>query len=129
KTKTGDLLQDYTDKEFGWFGNAYYADGTTEGAWDAIHLIKLPRKEDNLYHWEWELDLIEGRSFVLRENAEGGAWITYGGAGKVGKAFDDMLIIKEDGQDNYFVAKGGTYLVTFTINAEDEGRLLTIEPK
>ena len=129
KTKTGNLLKDYSGKRFGWFGNAYYASGTTEGAWDAIHLTKLPKKVGNLYHWEWELQLIEGRSFVLREDAEGGAWITYGGAGKVGKAFDDLLIKKEDGQDNYFVAKGGTYIVTFTINAEDEGRLLTILPK
>ena len=38
-------------------------------------------------------------------------------------------IIKENGQDNYFVAKGGNYKITFTINAEDEGRILTIDPQ
>lgn len=128
KTKTGDLLVDYSDHRFGWFGNAYYVSGTTEGAWDAIHLIKTPEKDGNLYHWRWTLELIQGRSFVLREDADAGAWITYGGAAKLGSAFDNAQIVKEDGQDNYFVAVGGTYNVTFTINAEDSGRILTIEP-
>lgn len=128
KTKTGELLVDYSGYQFGWFGNAYYVEGDTEGAWNAIHHIKLPVKTDNLYNWSWELELIEGRSFVLREDKENGAWITYGGAGKVGTAFDNGDIIKEDGADNYFVAKGGVYTITFTINAEDDGRTLTIEP-
>jgi hypothetical protein len=128
KTKTGELLVDYSDAEFGWFGNAYYVEGTTEGAWDAIHHIQLPEKDGNLFNWTWTLELIEGRSFVLRENGGGGAWITWGGASKVGTAFDDGMIVKEDGQDNYFVSTGGVYDITFTINAEDEGRILTIEP-
>lgn len=128
KTKTGELLVDYSDNEYGWFGNAYYVSGTTEGAWDAIHHIKKPVKDNNLYNWTWELELLEGRSFVLRENATPGAWITYGGAAKLGSAFDDGSIVKENGQDNYFVAKGGNYKITFTINAEDDGRILTIEP-
>lgn len=129
KTKTGDLLVDYSNDEFGWFGNAYYVEGAVEGAWDAIHHIKKPVKEENLYHWNWTLELIEGRSFVLRENADAGAWITYGGAAKLGSAFENNLIVKEEGQDNYFVATGGTYNITFTINAEDDGRILTIEPQ
>jgi hypothetical protein len=128
KVKTGDLLVDYSDAEYGWFGNAYYVTGTVEGAWDAIHHIKTPEKDGNLYHWTWTLELIQDRSFVLRENADPGAWITWGGAAKLGSAFDNSLIIKEDGQDNYYVAVGGTYDITFTINAEDEGRILTIEP-
>ncbi|WNJ20449.1 hypothetical protein [Pontibacter sp. G13] len=128
KVKTGELLVDYSTVSYGWFGNAYYADGTTEGAWDDIHLKKTPTQDGNLYHWEWTLDLIQDRAFVLREDADGGAWITYGGANKVGSAFDNDLIIKEEGQDNYFVTIGGTYKVTFTINSEDDGRTLTIEP-
>jgi hypothetical protein len=128
KTKTGDLLVDYSDSEFGWFGNAYYVEGSTEGAWDAIHHIKKPEKDGNLYNWTWNMELIEGRSFVLRENGGTNAWITWGGAAKFGTAFDEGMIIKEDGQDNYFVATGGEYTVTFTINAEDDGRILTIEP-
>jgi hypothetical protein len=130
KTKTGDLLVDYSADKYGWFGNAYYAEGTTEGAWDAIHHSKTPVKDGNKYNWVWEMELIEGRSFVLREDKEeGGSWITYGGAAKVGSAFDNEDIIKETGQDNYYVVNGGIYTVTFTINAEDEGRVLTIEPK
>lgn len=128
KTRTGDLLIDYSNYSFGWFGNAYYVEGTTEGAWDAIHHVKLPVKDGNLYNWVWEMELIEGGAFVLRQEG-GDAWITYGGAAKIGSAFDNGDIIKEEGQDNYYVAKGGTYTVTFTINAEDDGRILTIEPK
>lgn len=130
KVKTGPLLVDYSAYKFGWFGNAYYVSGTTEGAWDAIHHVKTPVKDGNLYNWVWEMELIEGRSFVLREDKEGGAWITYGGAAKIGSAFDNGDIIKEaPAVDNYKVVTGGTYIVTFTINAEDEGRILTIEPK
>ena len=128
KTKTGDLLVDYSATEIGWFGNAYYVEGTTEGAWDAIHHIQLPTQADTLYNWNWTLELIEGRSFVLRENGGSEAWITYGGAAKIGSAFDNGMIVKEDGQDNYYVAQGGVYDITFTINAADEGRILTIEP-
>ena len=126
KTKTGELLIDYSGARYGWFGNAYYVSGTIEGAWDAIHHIQLPVQDTNLYNWVWDLELIEGRSFVLREDGGSGAWITYGGAAKIGAAFDDGSIIKENGQDNYFVAVGGNYRITFTINAEDEGRILTI---
>ncbi|WP_159583300.1 hypothetical protein [Marinoscillum sp. 108] len=119
---------DYSDKEYGIFGNAYYVEGTTEGAWEAIHHIKTPEKDGNKYNWTWTLELIEGRSFVFRENAENGEWVTYGGAAKIGEAFESELIIKEDGQDNYYVATGGNYDITFTINAEDEGRILNIVP-
>ncbi|HEY3386412.1 MAG TPA: hypothetical protein VGK46_07875 [Saprospiraceae bacterium] len=129
KTKTGDLLIDYSNSQFGWFGNAYYVNGTVEGAWDAIHHIQLPVKEGNLYNWVWDLELIQGRSFVLREEGGSGAWITYGGAAKLGASFDDGSIVKENGQDNYFVAVGGNYRISFTINAEDEGRILTIVPQ
>jgi len=129
KTKTGNLLVDYSNAKYGWFGNAYYVTGTVEGAWDAIHHIQMPVKTDNLYNWDWNLELIEGRSFVLREDGGSNAWITYGGAAKIGASFDDGSIIKENGQDNYYVAKGGNYHITFTINAEDEGRILTITPQ
>ncbi|HZV71500.1 MAG TPA: hypothetical protein VFG10_18235 [Saprospiraceae bacterium] len=127
KTKTGELLVDHSADEFGWFGNAYYVSGSTEGAWDAIHHIQTPVKDGNLYNWVWHLTLIQDRSFVLRQNGGAAAWITFGGAAKVGTAFTDGSIVKENGQDNYFVATGGNYLITFTINAEDEGRILTIE--
>ena len=129
KTKTGNLLIDYSGAKYGWFGNAYYVNGTVPGAWDAIHHIQLPVKEGNLYNWVWDLELIKDKSFVLREDKDLGAWITYGGAAKVGASFDDGSIVKENGQDNYFVAVGGLYRITFTINAEDEGRILKIEPQ
>ncbi len=127
KTKTGDLLVDYSSNEYGIFGNAYFVEGNTEGAWDAIHHVKTPEKDGNIYNWIWTLELIEGRSFVFRESPDG-EWVTFGGAAKVGTAFDNEDIIQEDGQDNYFVSTAGTYDITFTINAEDEGRTLTIEP-
>ena len=130
KTKTGELLIDYSGANYGWFGNAYYASGTTPGAWDAIHHIQLPVKDGNLYNWVWNLELIEGASFVLREDKENGAWITYGGAAKLGAAFENGLIVKEAPDvDNYKVVTGGNYKITFTINAEDEGRILTIDPQ
>lgn len=129
KIKTGELLNDYSDTEYGWFGNAYYVSGDVEGAWDAIHLVKKPEVQgDTLYNWTWDLELIEGRSFVLRQSPDG-AWITYGGAAKIGAAFDNGQIVKEEGQDNYFVSQGGLYEVIFTINAKDEGRILTINPQ
>ncbi len=129
KVKTADVFPDYSDVEYGWFGNAFYLeDGTTEGSWSQIRHIKTPTKDGNLYHWTWTMELIEGRSFVLRENAEEGAWITYGGAAKTGSAFENEDIVKEEGQDNYFVNTGGTYEVTFTIDAENAGRILNIVP-
>jgi len=129
KTKTGELQVNHSADKFGWFGNAYYVNGTVEGAWDAIHHIQTPTKDGDLYNWVWNLELIEGRSFVLRQDGGAGAWITYGGAAKQGASFDDQSIIKENGQDNYYVAKGGNYKITFTINAVDEGRILTIDPQ
>jgi hypothetical protein len=128
KTKTGELLIDYSADKYGWFGNAYYVTGNVPGAWDATHHLQLPVKEGNLYHWVWDLELIKDKSFVLRDETAT-KWITYGGAAKVGASFDDGSIIKENGQDNYFVAVGGNYRITFTINAEDEGRILKIEPQ
>ena len=118
---------DLSAKEYGIFGNAYFVEGTTEGAWDAIHFAKTPQKDGDIYSWAWELELIEGRSFVFRESPDG-EWVTFGGANHTGAAFDDEQIIKEDGQDNYFVATGGDYVITFTINSLDQGRTLNIEP-
>lgn len=127
KTKTGELLTDYSDTEFGWFGNAYYVNDTTPGAWTDIDLVQRPIRDGNLYTWSWNLELIEDKSFVLRENVQNGIFITYGSVNKVGAAFDNRFIRKESGQDNYYVAQGGTYTVTLTINAEDEGRTIRIE--
>ncbi|WP_421872679.1 hypothetical protein [Marinoscillum sp.] len=118
---------DMSSKEYGMFGNAYYVDGTTEGAWDAIHFAKTPEMDGDFYTWSWELELIESRSFVIRESPDG-EWVTYGGANKTGSAFDNEQIIKEDGQDNYYVAVGGNYVLTFKISSVDEGRTLVIEP-
>jgi hypothetical protein len=129
KTKIGELLVDYSDARYGWHGNAYYVEGTTPGAWEqVIHHSKTPTKVGNLYNWEWNLELIQGKSFVLREDG-GPAWITYGGAAKLGSAFENGQIIKEATADNYYVEVGGNYKITFTINAEDEGRILTIVPQ
>jgi len=52
-----------------------------------IHYLQNPTKEGNLYNWLWNLELIEGRSIVLRQNGGAGAWITYGGAAKQGASF------------------------------------------
>ena len=89
--------------------------------------MQRPIRDGNLYTWSWNLELIEDKSFVLRENVQNGIFITYGSVNKVGAAFDNRFIRKESGQDNYYVAQGGTYTVTLTINAEDEGRTIRIE--
>ncbi|SMO95379.1 hypothetical protein [Gracilimonas mengyeensis] len=128
KVKTGDSFNDYSDTEIGWFGNAYLVDGSEpSGQWESVHMVKTPEQSDLLYNWNWTVELIEGRSFVLRD-PDGTIWITYGGAAKTGSAFDNEDIVKEDGQDNYYVNTPGTYNVTFTIDSETEGRILTIEP-
>lgn len=129
KVRTGDLITDYSTVEFGWFGNAYYDSDSTEGAWDTIDLTRTPEQNGNEFSWTWTVELIQDRSFVLRENDPNGAWITYGGANKTGTAFTDDLIIKETGQDNYYVVQAGEYDVTFTIDASTDGRTLNIEPK
>jgi hypothetical protein len=129
KTKTGDPLRDYSNVKFGLFGNAYYVMDSVEGAWDAIHHSKLPTQDNtNAYTWTWTQELIQNRSFVLREDATDGVWITYSETQRTGSAFTDDSIIQEAGQDNFFVVTGGTYTITFTINANDGSRELRIEP-
>lgn len=129
--KTGDLVIDHSADEIGWFGNAYKVDGELPGegdAWVNVHMVKTPTKSDLIYTWEWTVDLVVDRSFVLRDPA-GTVWITWGGAAHTGSSFDDGDFEKEaEDVDNYLVKTEGTYDVTFTINAADEGRTINIEP-
>jgi len=132
KNRTGDLpvSSQYTDMEIGLFGNAYFVAGTTEGAWDDIHFSQTPTQvNDSLFSWTWTQELIQNRSFVLREDTDNGTWITYGGVERAGTAFTEDLIIKEQGQDNFFVTTGGTYILTLTINAFTDARSLEIIPE
>lgn len=129
KTKTGDMFKDYSGLQIGWFGNGYLVDGAEPAnQWADVHMALSPEKTNLIYSWKWTVDLIKDRSFVLRD-PEGTVWITWGGAGKTGSSFDNMEFVKEaDDKDNYLVVNGGKYDVTFTINAEDDGRTINIEP-
>lgn len=129
KLRTGDLVTDYATAEYGWFGNAYYDEAGNEGSWSTIDLGKTPTQNGDLYEWTWSLELIQDRSFVLRQDATNGEWVTFGGATKEGSAFSNDLIIQEQGQDNYYVVVGGEYDVTFSINSSTDERKLIIEPK
>lgn len=129
KIKTGELTKDYSAASFGWFGNGYFDTDSTEGAWDTIDMTALPVKNGNVFTWSWRVKLIDNRSFVLRQAGGGEEWVTYSIPQKSGLAFTNNLIIQEAGQDNFFVQTAGIYLVTFSIDATNESRSLTIDPE
>ncbi|NVK74475.1 MAG: T9SS type A sorting domain-containing protein [Oceanospirillaceae bacterium] len=108
------------NKEIGWFGNAYYFNNNgvnSEADWNGIHNIQKPILDGDHYVWRWTLELIEGRSFVFRDGS-GSPWHTWSAWTKEGDAFINNQIVKEDGQDNFRVASGGTYEVILKIHKD-----------
>lgn len=135
KTKTGELLIDYTDTQMGLFGNAYeLASGDTAnwGSGTDGYELHAPSKSGSVYTWTWDnVNLIEGREFIFLENgAWGGLQIDYLGAAVGGSATtnEDVVNATSVGGEfnNFFVSTGGSYTITLEINAETTGRTVTI---
>ncbi|HYF71046.1 MAG TPA: hypothetical protein VD884_23115 [Ohtaekwangia sp.] len=138
KTKTGELLIDYSDKEMSIFGNAYELEPGVEGNWGSGtdgYGLHTPSKSGNVYTWSWsDVNLIEEREFIFLENgAWGGVQVDFTGATNGGGAVDDGDIVDATsiGNEfhNYYVATGGTYDVTLVIDATDNSKVVTIVKK
>lgn len=134
KTKTGNILVNYTDYQMGLFGNAYFLSEGVEGNWgsgtDGYGLHK-PVKAGNVYTWTWDnVQLIQDREFIfLQDGTWGGLQIDYLGATNGGAAVTDGKIVdattKGGEYHNYFVAEAGSYDVTLVINAETSARTIS----
>jgi hypothetical protein len=134
KTKTGNLLIDYSGFEMGLFGNAYFLSEGVEGNWGSGtdgYGLHVPVKAGNVYTWTWSnVNLIQDREFIFLEDGTwGGLQIDYLGAANGGAAVTDGKIVdattKGGEFHNYFVVEGGSYTVTMVINAETTGRTIT----
>lgn len=130
KILTGEFPADYTNTEFGLFGNAYLNAAGDTASWrpgiDGYEL-RTPTMEGNTYTWSWtSISLIKDREFVILENGEwGGMEISYSIADIVtGQAIDDGLIIDAAsvGSDlnNFYVATGGTYDIELVFDEDQE---------
>jgi hypothetical protein len=135
KTKTGELLIDYSDKEMSIFGNAYTLPGGAEGNWGSGtdgYGLHVPTKAGNVYTWSWnDVVLIQDREFIfLEDGAWGGVQIDFPGATNGGAAITGGDIVdattKEKEFHNYYVVEGGTYDITLAIDAAANTRTVTI---
>lgn len=130
KTKTGDLAVDYSTVEMGLFGNAYEGGDWEVGNGYGLH---TPTANGNVYTWTWEdAVLIEEMEFIFLEGAEwGGLEINFEGATLEGSAIDDEQIVNATsvGMEfpNFYVAEGGTYDITLSVDADAGTRTVTIE--
>jgi hypothetical protein len=134
KTKTGNVLINYTDFEMGLFGNAYLLAPGDTAAWasgeDGYGLHK-PVKAGNVYTWTWnDVHLIADREFIfLQDGTWGGLQIDFLGAANSGAAVTNAEIIDattDGGQyHNYKVKTTAEYDVTLVINSETTGRSIT----
>jgi hypothetical protein len=123
-------LRSYANVKVGLFGNAYYLPSGAEGNWGDPYGLSLPTQTGNTYTWKWtDANLIEGREFVILENGTwGGMTVLYNAATpRDGAAFTDSKIT--NAAENFKVAKGGKYDITFTLNAVTGVRKLTIVAK
>ena len=130
KTKTGEILTDYSDTQLGIIGNAYEG-GNWNGDGTALGL-HAPVRSGNAYTWTWnDVALIENGEFIFLEDGTWGAGlqIDYTGATNQGPAIENNNIVDATtvgGEyPNYFVANAGTYDITLEINAETGERVAT----
>jgi len=133
KTKTGNVLVNYSSHNMAIIGDAttggsFHGDGT--GGYQAHN----PVKAGNIYTWTWnDVQLIQDKEFIFLEDATwGGLQIDFAGAAVGGDAVTSNKIIDattapvNGPYHNFYVITGGTYDVTLIINAETEGRTVTI---
>lgn len=130
KTKTGNILADYSDTSIGLFGNAYYLPSGAEGDWGDPYQVKTPTKSGNVYTWLWEdVNLIVDREFVILKNGnwDGGMHILWNaGTSRTGSAFTNNEITNTGENENFHVSTGGTYDITLVIDAAADTKTLTI---
>jgi hypothetical protein len=135
KTKTGDLLIDYSDKEMSIFGNAYTLPGGAEGNWGSGtdgYGLHTPIKEGNVYTWMWnDVTLIAEREFIFLEDGTwGGVQVDFLGAANGGAAITNGDIKDATTADkefhNYYVVTGAVYDVTLVIDAAANTKTVTI---
>jgi hypothetical protein len=137
KTKTGNILLNYSENQMGLFGNAYLLAPGDTANWasgEDGYGLHAPVKSGNVYTWTWtDVNLLEGREFIFLEN---GAWgglqfdwsmlTSVGGAAVVAGNIVDATT--EGGEyHNFLVMVGGNYNVTLTIDAEADTKTVTIE--
>lgn len=130
KTKTGNILTDYSDTAIGLFGNAYYLPGGAEGNWGDPYEVKTPVKSGNVYTWLWDnVDLIVDREFVILKNGnwDGGMHILWNaGTARTGSAFTNNEITNTGENENFHVSTGGNFDITLVIDAAANTKTLTI---
>lgn len=121
-------IRDYSTTSVGLFGNAYMLPSGAEGAWDQAYGLHTPTKNGNVYTWMWDnVQLIEGREFVILENGEwGGLSVVFNDAiTREGEAFTSNKIVKSAESENFMVATGGTYDISLAIDVNTGERTLT----
>lgn len=127
-TKTGEVLVDYSNRDVGFFGNAFFVSEGVEGAWGDQGGVKKPTKAGNVYTWTWDnFQLIQDREFVIRQN---GTWdgiqgVYNASTTRTGTAFDTQVTKAVEGA-NFFVKVGGVYDISFSIDASSGVQTLTI---
>lgn len=133
KTRTGNVLVNYSEHSMAIIGDAtdggsFNGDGT--GGFGA----DTPVKDGNIYTWTWnDVTLIQDKEFIFLQNATwGGLQIDYAGAAVSGDAITAGDIIDATAAPvsgpyhNFHVINGGHYDITLVINAETDGRTITI---
>jgi len=134
KTKTGDLVTDYSTVKMAVIGNAFEG-----GSWNGDGTGGLnphaPTKTDNVFKWTWNnVTLIQDMEFIFLEEATWGkTLIAYPGAAVQGKAITDKLITNakvDEGKpdENFYVKVGGNYNISLEFNGVTGDKTVTIEP-
>ena len=135
KTKTGNVLIDYTNHEMAIIGTA-----TTGGSWNGDgtggYGQRKPTKAGTVYTWTWDdVPFLQDNEFIFLQDAH---WppnhllIAFDGAAVDGNAVTESKIINAksapvNGPDaNFHVITGGSYDVKLVIDAATEGRTVTI---
>ncbi len=136
KTRTGNILIDYSATQMGLFGNAYLLAPGDTAAWasgEDGYELHAPQKNGNVYTWSWDaVNLILDREFIFLENgAWGGLQLDWAMLTSVGgQSVDDGKIVDATtlgGEyHNFHVVTAGSYNITLVIDAEADSKVVTI---
>ncbi len=136
KTKTSNLLINYSANQMGLFGNAYVlAPGDTAnwGSGTDGYGLHIPVKSGNIYTWTWNnVDLIEGREFIFLEDGGWGGlqydWAMLTSVGGLAVTEGKIVDATTTGGEwhNFQVITGGKYNITLAIDAENDTKTVTI---
>jgi len=133
KKKTGNVVVDYSTYSMAIIGDAT-AGGSFNGDGTGGYGAHTPAKAGNVYTWTYnDVPMVQDKEFIFLQNATwGGLQIDYAGAAVSGDAITGGKIIDATAPPvsgpyhNYHIITGGTYDVKLVINAETEGRTVTI---